>query len=262
MKELYELIQCVWCIIMGKCPNCGFKGLFLKIKECLYCGRTCCERCARYVVTIGSADKWACSEECARKFEEKVLTYPLKDIGTFLDSEFYDVEDKLWHSACIDALNKNDPSRENWFNLLKQGLAMRIMHVETKSSDGKHESDLGRKFRRRALLTLAHNMETVGRPLDAAKIYEEHLKMYAKARELREKEKQVLVKKMDISVNLNELIQQVKNGGIVVVYRCPHCGGKLKISRNTSVESMKVCEHCGSEIETMKLTELLRTALS
>ena len=86
--------------------------------------------------------------------------------------------------------------------------------------------------------------------------------MYEKARELREREKQIIVRRTDISVDLNALLQQVKDGGIVAIYRCPHCGGKLKVSKDTSVESLKVCEHCGSEIEAMELADFLKTALS
>jgi DNA-directed RNA polymerase subunit RPC12/RpoP len=73
---------------------------------------------------------------------------------------------------------------------------------------------------------------------------------------------EVIVKRMDISVDLNRLIRQVKDGGIVVVYRCPHCGGKLKVGRDATVESLKVCEYCGTEIEAMELADFLRTALS
>lgn len=64
------------------------------------------------------------------------------------------------------------------------------------------------------------------------------------------------------SVDLNELIRQVRDGGIIVVYRCPHCGGKLKVDKETNVETLTVCEYCGSEIETVDLAEYLRTALS
>lgn len=67
---------------------------------------------------------------------------------------------------------------------------------------------------------------------------------------------------MDISVDLNVLLKQVKDGGIVAVYRCPHCGGKLKIGKDTSLKSLETCEHCGSEIEAMVLADFLRVALS
>jgi DNA-directed RNA polymerase subunit RPC12/RpoP len=249
---------------MGKCPNCGHKGLLLKTRKCLYCGKECCDQCAHYVLTFGIMDKWACSEECARRFKQKVLEYPLKDIGTDLDDEFYSLENQLWYDACIAALKKSDPLQAAWLDLLKQGkdYAMRIMDMKTESSDGKHKSDLRDRFLNQAFLVLACNMEAVGRPLDAAKIYEKNLKLYDRARELREKQKQVIIKKMDISVNLNELLQQIRDGGIIVVYRCPHCGGKLKIAKDTRIDSLKICEYCGSEIEAMDLADFLKTALS
>jgi DNA-directed RNA polymerase subunit RPC12/RpoP len=250
--------------LMVKCLNCGHKKLLLKTMRCLHCGKQCCEKCALYVLSVGFEYKWACSEQCARKFEQKVLDYSLKDIETEMDDEFDSLENELWYEACIAALDKDDSSRVAWFNLLKQGkdYAIRIMDIDSKSSDGKHKTDLRDKFHNRALLALATNIEAVGRPLDAAIIYEKHLKMYDKARELREKQKQVTVKRVDISVNLNELLQQVKDGGIVVVYRCPRCGGKLKIGKDTSMESLKVCEYCGSEIEVMEIADFLKTAVS
>jgi DNA-directed RNA polymerase subunit RPC12/RpoP len=110
--------------------------------------------------------------------------------------------------------------------------------------------------------------ERVGRYKDAAKNCEylaqtyEHYQLYYKARELRDRARGLLGKGPQVVVDLNKLIQQVKDGGIVAVYRCPHCGGKLKIDKGASVESLKVCEHCGSEIETMDLANFLRTALS
>jgi DNA-directed RNA polymerase subunit RPC12/RpoP len=112
-----------------------------------------------------------------------------------------------------------------------------------------------------AKLALAQNLERCGRTLDAARVFEE-LRLYDKARELREKDRHIIIKRTDVSVNINALLQQVKDNGLVAVYRCPHCGGKLKIDKNASVDKLKLCEHCGSEIETMDLADFLRTALS
>jgi len=118
-----------------------------------------------------------------------------------------------------------------------------------------------RDFKRYCDLKQAENLERAGRRQEAARIYE-RFGMYDEARKLRDREREVIVRKTDISVNLNALLQQVKDGGIVVVYRCPNCGGKLKVSKGTSVESLKVCEHCGSEIEALDLADFLKTALS
>ena len=86
--------------------------------------------------------------------------------------------------------------------------------------------------------------------------------MYEKAKSLREKDKQMIVKRTEVSFNLNELLKQIKDGGIVAVYRCPHCNGTLRINNKTSLKSLKTCEHCGSEIETVDLADFLKTALS
>ena len=86
--------------------------------------------------------------------------------------------------------------------------------------------------------------------------------MYEEAGKARDKRDEIRVKRTEISVNLSSLLEQVKNGGIVAVYRCPHCGGKLKIGKDTKIDYLRTCEHCGTEIEIMDLTDFLRTALS
>lgn len=106
----------------------------------------------------------------------------------------------------------------------------------------------------------AKELESVADRYEKIGMFDRARQMRARARQLKAREKQILVK--HTVVDLNKLIQQVKDGGIVVVYRCPHCGGKLKIGKRTSVKSLKVCEHCGSEIEAMELADFLRTALS
>lgn len=249
---------------MVKCPNCGQRKLILKPMKCLRCGKLCCEKCAVYVISLGYQNRWACSRQCAEKFEQEVLGYPLENVGTELNEEFDFQVNKLWHEACIAALHRGDPAHAAWSYLLKQGVdyAMRIIDIKSRSHDGKHATDLHDKIYKSALLALAHNMELVGRPLDAAIIYEKHLKMYDKARELREKQKRVTVKRVDISMNLNELLKQVKDGGIVAIFKCPHCGGKLRIGKETSIDNLRVCEYCGSEIQAIELVEFLKDILS
>jgi transcription initiation factor IIE alpha subunit len=56
-------------------------------------------------------------------------------------------------------------------------------------------------------------------------------------------------------------LHQVKDSGIVAVYRCPHCSANLKVGKDTSMESLQKCAHCGSEVETMDLTDFLEKAL-
>lgn len=69
---------------------------------------------------------------------------------------------------------------------------------------------------------------------------------------------EIIIKNIDV----NDLLRQLRQEGIVAVYRCPHCGGNLKVERETSLEQLKVCPYCNLEIETIKLAEFLKTALS
>lgn len=247
-----------------KCPNCDRKGIFFETMKCVSCQKKCCKYCASFVLKIASEDKMTCSAECKRKYEQKVLEHPLGDIGTELNDAFRKLENELWHEACCSALDRNDPQQQNWTILTRHGrdYATRIMEIYETSPHCYGKSDLRERFRNRVLLVMASNMENVGRPLDAANVYEKELKMLDKAKALRQKDKQVAVKHVDITVNLNDLLRQFKDGGIVAIYRCPHCGGKLKVDKNVDIAKLKVCEHCGSEIESMDLADFLKTALS
>ena len=113
-------------------------------------------------------------------------------------------------------------------------------------------------FYQKGRLALAENLERCGRTQDAANIFES-LQMYDKARELRNQDRHILVKNTTVSVNLNSLLQQVRDGGIVAVFRCPHCGGKLKVNKESTLDRLRICEHCQSEISTIDLTDFLKT---
>jgi DNA-directed RNA polymerase subunit RPC12/RpoP len=96
---------------------------------------------------------------------------------------------------------------------------------------------------------------------NAANIYKS-LGMYEDAGRVRSKTNEIIIRKTDVSVDLNALLQQVKEGGIVAVYRCPHCNATLKIGSKTDSGSLRKCEHCGNEIEAMDLAEFLKAALA
>ena len=119
---------------------------------------------------------------------------------------------------------------------------------------------LQEKLQKHISLVKAQNLKVVRRFEDAAKIYEK-LGLYSEAGKTRAKGEEVKVKKIEVSVDLNSLLEQVKDGGIAVVYRCPHCNGKLKVGKSSNIESLKSCGYCGSEIQTIEIADLLRTAL-
>lgn len=108
----------------------------------------------------------------------------------------------------------------------------------------------------------ARNAEVAGRFEDAARIYES-LGMYEEAGRVRERKhirKQFIVSK-NISVDLNALLNQLKDGGMIIAYRCPHCGGNIQISGNTAPTSLLTCQYCGSALKMIDLVEYLKVAL-
>lgn len=233
----------------------------MKTRNCIICSKKVCDKCRIYVLSLhvsGFSKKlWVCCQECYVSFAEKLKgSYLPEAIGTSRKAITYFTLIRHWGEACMRVLGEVNPKLAREF---AKKTTLYGEHILTK--DGKYQSDMKDRFSHLATMTLASNLEEAGRLLDAAEIYD-NLQMYGKARKLREKEKHIIVKRTDISVDLNRLIQQLRDGGIVVVYRCPNCSGKLKIDKDTSVESLKVCEYCGSEIETLELADFLRTALS
>jgi hypothetical protein len=55
--------------------------------------------------------------------------------------------------------------------------------------------------------------------------------MYEKAGLLRQMQKQVVVKQTVVSVDLNNLLQQIRDEVLLLFIDAPRCGGNLKIDK-------------------------------
>jgi len=97
----------------------------------------------------------------------------------------------------------------------------------------------------------AKEAETAGRYEDAAKIFE-GIGMSGDAGRTRGRGRRV------VTVDLNDLIRQLKEG---TVYRCPTCGGKIKISSSTQASQLSKCEYCGNVLRTDDLTKFINDIL-
>ncbi len=258
--------------LMGNCPSCGASSLFgVNTKQCAWCGKIVCNKCVPQLhgslsIKVGAYYEihGFCSEGCHNSFWWKVFVdYPLHNIGTDIERFGGTIID-LWNDAIFNAImNANPAVVKSLESKAKNAIAMHNSASTafpwfTSSGTTIPEFE---KFHTNCKTALAENLEKCGRTQDAAKVFEE-MRMYDKARELREKDRQLIIKKTDVSVNLNALLQQVKDGGIVAVFRCPHCGGKLKVGSQTTLNSLRVCEHCNSEIDTMDLADFLKTVLT
>jgi len=203
-------------------------------------------------------EKWfACSTECLQKFEKKLeSTIAPGEIN--LDAwsrlnekgrvEYPTPTARLFDNAIL-ALTTPDFTKK----------------LREKNASIANNSMLYIEFEKCCNLIQARNLESAGYLAEAAAIYE-HNGELAKAQALcdqaGQKDRQITVKKVDIAVDLNKLLQQVREDGIVAVYRCPQCGGALRVGKDTSIESLKFCEYCGSEIKAIDLSDFLKTALS
>ena len=105
---------------------------------------------------------------------------------------------------------------------------------------------------------LAKKFELAGRFEDAARQYE-NADMWKEAGEVRRQANTRTVK--NVSVNLNELMADLRRGGLALNYKCHNCGGTLTIDGRSAESNISFCPYCGSKIDTETLASLLKIAL-
>lgn len=105
----------------------------------------------------------------------------------------------------------------------------------------------------------AINLEKAGNFESAANIYEGH-KLWSLAGKAREKNRVQTVK--HVTVDMNQLIEQIGTRGLAVPYRCHNCGASIVIDRNSSVSGLKFCSYCGSAYNIEDMSKIVQEALS
>ena len=107
-------------------------------------------------------------------------------------------------------------------------------------------------------ITQAKNFELAKRHEDAAKIYES-LGLWKEAGNAREAKTSRTVK--HVTVNLNDLIDKLRTGGLSVPYKCGSCGASIVVNKDSSPDGLKFCSYCGSALNTDALLAMLQDAL-
>jgi hypothetical protein len=107
-------------------------------------------------------------------------------------------------------------------------------------------------------ITDAKNYELARRYEDAARKYES-IGMWREAGLVREKMSGTTVK--HVTINLNDLIDKLRVGGLSVPVKCTACGATITIGKDTSPESLKFCSYCGAAMNVEMLANVLRDAL-
>jgi hypothetical protein len=94
-----------------------------------------------------------------------------------------------------------------------------------------------------------------GRNEDAARALEE-LTLFEEAGQVRKRALHEQNTSRNVSVNMNQLVDQVRQGGLALAYKCPSCGGSIKIDKDYN-PGMKVCGYCGTPLDTTVIASLI-----
>jgi uncharacterized Zn finger protein (UPF0148 family) len=95
-----------------------------------------------------------------------------------------------------------------------------------------------------------------GRYEDAARFYE-NLTMYEEAGRIRKNALAERNTSRNVSVNMNQLIDQVRQGGLALAYKCPNCGGSINIDKDFN-PGMRVCAYCGTPLDTTVIATMIK----
>jgi len=104
----------------------------------------------------------------------------------------------------------------------------------------------------------ATRAEQAGRYEDAAREYE-RLGYLDKAKALREMGKTTIVKHQ--YVDINRLLEQIRQGNLVIPYRCPNCQAGITINKETSADRLTKCPYCGSALVVSDIERFLSSIL-
>jgi hypothetical protein len=105
---------------------------------------------------------------------------------------------------------------------------------------------------------VGRDLEKAARYEDAGDLFEE-FGLFEEAGVARKKAgKQVVT---NITIDINQLLEKMKSGGMVSVYKCPNCGASIKISGETTTTQLSKCEFCGTVLRTDDLVRFIQDIL-
>jgi hypothetical protein len=148
--------------------------------------------------------------------------------------------------------NGNDKGQMDWVRTMESGHG-RIRFIDNRA-----------EMMNQYYLKAAYKTDTycgaaialrAGRNEDAAKALEE-LTLFEEAGQVRKKALHEQNTSRNVSVNMNQLLDQVRQGGLALAYKCPSCGGSIKIDKDYN-PGMKICGYCGTPLDTTLIASLI-----
>ena len=213
---------------MAVCPTCGAPVGYANSQTCVVCHKPGCERCLR-------AFGWA-------QIDTRPGSLP--------------VTQQVCSPDCFN--------RWAWghvrqgYGLEPWGQYWSLRGIRLEPAFATLVSGVVQAHRRSLQLTHAKNLVEAERFEEAAKIYDQ-AKMWKEAGDTRRKARRVVTTQVHLDVN--HLIDQMRQGGLATTYSCPACRSPIKISGDTPASSLQTCGYCGSSIQTTDLVDFLTNAV-
>jgi len=107
-------------------------------------------------------------------------------------------------------------------------------------------------------LDMAHNMERAGNYEKAAVILEKY-QFWEEAGRVRKLDDEKIIK--HITIDMNELMEQVSTKGLAIPYKCHSCGASITIDKDSKKEGLKSCSYCGTVYNIEDMTKIIQKAL-
>lgn len=262
---------------MGTCRVCGRKGGLTSVTPCRLCGEPFCLNCGFQRLDDRGEDQvwvgvckaedpdvagaaWGMWADVMAAWEKWEAAVPGGTSDSGLTFEGFRAlvgvpPDQFDRGAAMSEVTRalGDTDRGH----ARRGIGYAEWRQKVDEVASSRPSDGTQPFEA-AVRKLAVRSETAGRFENAAVLFE-LIDAHADAGRVRRKDRQVEVR--STKVDLNQLLQQVKAGGLVTVYKCPSCGAPLKIGAKTEASALHSCSHCGSSIHATDLAEFLRQVL-
>jgi DNA-directed RNA polymerase subunit RPC12/RpoP len=177
--------------------------------------------------------------------------------------EYIRDQKELYIPVKIPINPKIPPKSDNYQAQLTDGWILRaalIPELQNVFDEVVNFSDTHRKSltEREKTLEKAKNYEMAYRMEEAAKIYEE-LGLWAEAGRVRKKAQETITK--NLTVDVNQLLEQLREGNISTTYNCANCGADIAIDGKTDANGLRFCNFCGSAIKIQDLTEVIQKVI-
>ena len=143
----------------------------------------------------------------------------------------------------------------NWENILRDtGYPPMFNYVDGRARD--MNACVRQALRKVQIYCDAEIAIRAGRYEDAARSYEK-LTMYEEAGRIRKMALSERNTSRNVSVNMNQLIDQERQGGLALAYKCPNCGGSININKDFD-PGMRVCAYCGTPLDTTVIATMIK----